>query len=87
MSAERISVTVPSDIAAALRALAKSRRETISIVVSEAIAHQLRTAALEKALAEADQHFGPVPDAMIAEAEAELAEAFGKRNRGQPRAS
>ncbi len=47
----------------------------MSTVVADAIAHQIRLAELDAALAEADRRFGPVPEALIAEAEAELTAA------------
>jgi len=72
MAVDRLSVTVPSELGAALRALAEARGETVSTIVTEAIALQIRLAALDLALAEADQTFGPVGEALVAEAEAEL---------------
>lgn len=72
MSVDRLSVTVPSDIGAALRALADARRTTVSTVVAQAIGHELRLAALDRALAEADDQFGPVDEALILQAVAEL---------------
>ncbi len=72
MAVDRLSVTVPSELGEALRALAARRNTTVSDVVSEAIAHQIRLANLDLALAEADRRFGPVSPALLAEAEAEL---------------
>src|SRR5262249_4392056 len=74
MAVDRLSVTVPSELGAALRALAKARRATVSTVVAEAIAEQVRMAALELALEEADRRFGPLDEALVAAAEAELLE-------------
>jgi predicted transcriptional regulator len=82
MAVDRLSVTVPSELGAALRALAEARGATVSTVVADAIAHQLRMAALEVALAEADRRFGPLDDAEVTAAEAALVKAArrgGKR--------
>ena len=75
MAVDRLSVTVPSELGAALRALAEARGATVSTVVADAIAHQVRMAALDVALDEADRRFGPVDDRQLAAAEAELVEA------------
>jgi predicted transcriptional regulator len=72
MAVDRLSVTVPSEMGAALRALAEARGETVSTIVSEAIARQLRLAALDVALGEADRRFGPVSADRVAEAESRL---------------
>jgi predicted transcriptional regulator len=72
MAVDRLSVTVPSELGAALRALADARRTTVSTVVTEAIAHQIRLAALDLALEDADGKFGPVAPELIAKADAEL---------------
>jgi predicted transcriptional regulator len=84
MAVDRLSVTVPSELGAALRALAEARGETVSTVVADAIAHQVRMAALDLALDEADRRFGPIDDRLIADAEAELIKAAkhgGRRRR------
>lgn len=80
MAVDRLSVTVPSELGAALRALAAARGATVSTVVTDAIAHQVRMAALDLALAEATRRFGPLDDAEVAAAEAELV-AAAKRGR------
>ena len=72
MAVDRLSVTVPSELGAALRALAEERGATVSMVVSEAIAREVRGAELTRALAAATERFGPVPEALVKEAEAEL---------------
>ncbi|HEY6036565.1 MAG TPA: ribbon-helix-helix protein, CopG family [Kofleriaceae bacterium] len=72
MAVDRLSVTVPSELGAALRALAEARHTTVSTVVTEAIAHQIRLAALDLALEDADRKFGPVAAELIAKADAEL---------------
>jgi len=81
MAVDRLSVTVPSELGAALRALAEARGTTVSTVVSEAIAHQVRMAALDLALAEADRQFGPVDDKQVEAAEAELLKAAKRSSR------
>lgn len=75
MSVDRVSVTVPSKLGTAMRTLARSRGETVSTFVADAIAHRIRLAALDTALAAADERFGPVPPAQIDLAEAELLRA------------
>lgn len=72
MAVDRLSVTVPSELGAALRALAERRGETVSTVVADAIAHQVRLEALDVALADADRKFGAIDSDAIAKAEAEL---------------
>ncbi len=75
MSVDRVSVTVPSDVGTAMRTLARARGETVSTFVADAIAHRIRLAALESALAAADERFGPVPAADVDLAETELLRA------------
>lgn len=81
MAVDRLSVTVPSELGAALRALAEVRGTTVSTVVADAVAHQVRMAALDLALDEADRRFGPLDDRLVAEAEAELVEAAKRGSR------
>jgi predicted transcriptional regulator len=86
MAVDRLSVTVPSELGAALRALAEARGATVSTVVTEAIAHQVRLAALDLALEEADRRFGPIDDEQVTAAEAELVKAAKRgRKRGRKR--
>lgn len=73
MAVDRLSVTVPSQLGRALRKLAKARGTTVSNVVTEAVAQQIRLAALDLALEDADRRFGPVPTEAVDEAEQELA--------------
>jgi len=80
MAIDRLSVTVPSELGVALRRLAKARGQTVSTVVAEAIAHEIRLAAMDVALAEAEKHHGPVPEELVARAEADLV-AASKRGR------
>jgi predicted transcriptional regulator len=88
MAVDRLSVTVPSELGAALRALAEARGTTVSTVVSDAIAHQVRMAALDLALEEADRRFGPIDDEQVAVAEVELVKAAKRRaRRGRRRAA
>jgi len=84
MSVDRLSVTVPSELGAALRVLASARGTTVSNVVTDAIAHAIRLAALDRALAEADAAFGEVAEELIRKAEADLTRA-SKRARPKPR--
>jgi predicted transcriptional regulator len=62
MAVDRLSVTVPAELGAALRALAEERGETVSTIVAEAIAHQVRLAALDGALADFEKRFGPLDE-------------------------
>ncbi len=81
MAVDRLSVTVPSELGAALRALAEARGATVSTVVADAIAHQVRMAALDLVLEEANRKFGPVDDKHLAAAEAELVKAAKRGSR------
>jgi len=81
MAVDRLSVTVPSELGAALRMLAETRGTTVSTVVADAIAHQVRMAALDLALDEADRRFGPIDDKQVAAAEAELVKAAKRGSR------
>lgn len=72
MAVDRLSVTVPSELGAALRALAEARGATVSTLATEAIAREVRLAALDLALADADRRYGPVAEALVVEAETEL---------------
>jgi hypothetical protein len=77
-------VTVPSELGAALLALAERRGETVSTIVTDAIAGQVRLAALDLAglaLADADRKFGAVDDELAARAEAQLAGSSQPRRR------
>ena len=81
MSVDRLSVTVPSELGAALRSLAEARGSTVSNVVTDAIAHAIRLAALDRALAAADAEFGVLTDAQVREADAILSRAAKPRRR------
>ena len=87
MAVDRLSVTVPSELGAALRALAEARGATVSTIVAEAIAHEVRLAALDSALSEADRRFGAIPEERIGRAQAELVETakLGKRRQRRRR--
>jgi len=82
MAVDRLSVTVPSELGRELRKLAKTRGTTVSHVVTDAVAHQVRLAALDAALEEADRRFGPLPADAVGRAEAELVAAV-KRPRAR----
>jgi post-segregation antitoxin (ccd killing protein) len=86
MAVDRLTVTVPRELGAALRALAEARGVTVSAIVADAIAHQVRMAALDVALDEADRSFGPIDDAQVTAAEAALVKAAKRGpNRGHNR--
>jgi post-segregation antitoxin (ccd killing protein) len=86
MAVDRLSVTVPSDLGIALRALAKARGANVSSVVTEAIAREVRAAALDVALAEADARFGVLDEELISRANAELVQAAKRGKRVKRRA-
>jgi len=73
MAVDRLSVTVPSQLGRELRKLAKARGTSVSNVVADAVAHQIRLAALDLALDEAERRFGPLPPGAVDRAEEELA--------------
>lgn len=83
MSVDRLSVTVPSQLGAAMRTLARARGQTVSTLVSTAIAHELRLSMLDGALAAADERFGAVAPARVDDAEAALLRAV---RAGRPKA-
>ncbi len=78
MAVDRLSVTVPSELGAALRALAEQRGEPVSALVTEAIAREVRLANLDLAIAEADRRHGQLTPKQLAGAEAKLAAARKK---------
>jgi predicted transcriptional regulator len=82
MSVDRLSVTVPGGVGAALRALADARGTTVSTIVAQAISHEIRLAALERALAAANNRFGAVDEKLVAQAQSELS---GKTKGSKPR--
>jgi predicted transcriptional regulator len=85
MAVARLRVTVPAELGVALRTLAEARGTTVSTVVADAIAHQVRLAALDVALDEADRRSGPVDEGQVARAEAELVDAARRGSRRKPR--
>lgn len=87
MSVDRLSVTVPSELGAALRALAEARKTPVSTVVTDAIAHAIRLAALDDVLAAADRRFGALSEKVILDAEAALLGAAKKARRPRRRAA
>lgn len=86
MSVDRLSITVPSELGAALRALASARRQAVSTIVTEAIEHEIRQAALDHALVAADRRFGALSEELIREAEEELSRSAKKGRRPRRRA-
>jgi len=76
MNVDRLSITVPGELGAAVRALARARGDTVSTVATEALALKVRHAALDRALADAHRRFGPVPAELVAEAESALVGAI-----------
>ena len=85
MAVDRLSVTVPAELGAALRELAERRGQTVSTIVTEAIAHQVRLAALERALAADERELGPVAEKLVEQAATELGRA-AKQRRGRRKA-
>jgi hypothetical protein len=87
MAVDRLSVTVPNQLGRALRALAKARGANVSTVVTEAIEREVRLAALDRALADADERFGAVAEELVARAEAELVAASKRGKTARRRAA
>lgn len=87
MAVDRLSVTVPNRLGRALRALAKARGANVSTVVTEAIEREVRLAALDRALADADEQFGAVAEDLVTGAEAELVAASKRRKSTRRRAA
>lgn len=83
VAVDRLSVTVPAELGSALRALAKARGGNVSSVVADAIAREVRLAALDRAIASADERFGPLDQALVARAEANLRAAAKQRKRSR----
>jgi predicted transcriptional regulator len=65
MPAERITVTVSPDLAAAVRSLAAESDRSVSSVVEEALADRLRHHALGRAIREYEEEFGAFSDAEL----------------------
>lgn len=87
MAVDRLSVTVPSELGSELRALAKARGGNVSSVVTDAIAREVRLAALDRALGVADERFGSLDDDLVARAEFDLAKAAKQGQRARRRKS
>lgn len=86
MPVDRLSVTVPDQLGRALRDLAKARGANVSAVVTAAIEREVRLAALDHALNDADERFGPLDDEVILRAEAQLTSASLRAKRKRRRA-
>jgi CopG-like RHH_1 or ribbon-helix-helix domain, RHH_5 len=78
MGVDRLSVTVPSGVCAALRALADARGTTVSTIVAKAIGREIRLAALDRALSVSNRKFGPLDEALVLSAQ----EALSQKSRG-----
>lgn len=65
MPAERITVTVSPELAAAVRALASDSNRSVSSVVEEALADRLRHHALGQAIRAYEEEFGAFSDAEL----------------------
>lgn len=85
MAVDRLSITVPDRLGRELRALAKARGANVSAVVTEAIEREVRMAALDRALHEADARFGPLDDGLILRAEGQLAASTSRAKRTRRR--
>ena len=75
MAVDRLSVTVPERLGRELRALAKARGANVSSIVTQAIEREVRLAALDSALSEADDRFGAVSEELIERAQDQLGKA------------
>ena len=65
MPAERITVTVSPELAAAVRSLAADSDRSVSSVVEEALADRLRHYALGRAITAYEDEFGAFSDAEL----------------------
>lgn len=65
MPAERITVTVSPELAAAVRSLAADSDRSVSSVVEEALADRLRHHALGQAITAYEDEFGAFSDAEL----------------------
>jgi predicted transcriptional regulator len=68
MGTTRITISLPDELAEALRLVAISTNESISGVAAEAVARRVREAELESLLGDIDAAEGPVSEAALAEA-------------------
>ena len=87
MAVDRLSVTVPDRLGRELRALAKARGANVSAVVTGAIEREVRLAALERVMHEADERFGPVDEDLVLRAEGDLVKAISRAKRTRRRAT
>lgn len=78
MTTDRLTVTVPSELAEAVRKIATRRHESVSAVVAEAIAHEVRNVALGDYLEHIVREAGPVSRPMLDEADEVFDRAAGK---------
>ena len=78
MNTDRLTVTVPHELGQALRKIAAHRHESVSSVVAEAIAHEVRSEALGGFLDETKKVVGPLPDALLRDADQILDRAAAK---------
>ena len=81
MPVDRLSVTVPVELGEKLRALAESRGETVSTIVTEAIEQEVRRAALKHLLADDERELGPIPAEIRERSRRELLRGNKRRRR------
>jgi hypothetical protein len=78
MTTDRLTVSVPSELGESLRRIAASRRESVSSVVAKAIADEVRQVALAEFLTHAKKDVGPLPQALLDDADRVLDRAAAK---------
>jgi post-segregation antitoxin (ccd killing protein) len=84
MATSRITVTVDTELEEVLRRVSSARGVSISALVSEAIAQELRYVALEEFLDHAEREFGPISQGALDEADRIIDRAL---TRGVPKKS
>jgi post-segregation antitoxin (ccd killing protein) len=84
MTTSRITVTVDTELEGALRRVSIERGVSISALVSEAIAQELRYVALDEFLDRAEKEFGPVSQKALDNADRIIDRAL---NRSSPKKS
>jgi post-segregation antitoxin (ccd killing protein) len=83
MATSRITVTVDTELEEVLRRVSSERGVSISALVSEAIAQELRYVALDEFLDHAEKEFGPVSQGALRRADRVIDRAL-KRSSTKP---
>lgn len=69
VTTDRLTVSVPSELGDSLRKIAASRGESVSSVVAKAIGEEVRRVALGEFLTRAASDVGPLPQALLDDAD------------------